>query len=262
MANILDSYLKTLPSNQNLLDIFQDEWSSQMPTDSGLSALPGSAGLFNDIRISWADQTLGGFRGKKVLELGPLEGGHTYMLNKLGANEIISIEANTRAYLKCLLVKEIFRLNNAHFLLGDFVKYLEEIKEKYDVIIASGVLYHMSDPIHLLDLISQHTDKLMLWTHYYEEEIVRNNPALASKFGEIRNTHSRGVAVQSVTQSYNEALNWNGFCGGSAPTSVWLTRGTLLDYLKVLGFKRINIANDDVNHPNGPALSVCAEKCD
>jgi len=260
MVNILDTYVKKVPSDQNLLDIFKGEWSSQMPTDSGLVSEPGSAGLFNDIRITWADKTLGGFLGKKLLELGPLEGGHTYMLDRIGVKEIVSVEANTRAFLKCLIVKEIFKLKNSRFLLGDFVEYLEQSKDQYDAIIASGVLYHMSNPLRLLELISKHTDKVMLWTHYYDEAVIRINPALSAKFGKMETSQQRGVVIECAIQSYNEALNWNGFCGGSAPTSVWLTRNTLLEYLKALGFTHLNIANDDINHPNGPAFTVCAAK--
>ncbi len=35
-----------------------------------------------------------------ILELGPLEGAHTYQLR------ILAIEANAEAFLKCLVVKE------------------------------------------------------------------------------------------------------------------------------------------------------------
>ena len=46
---------------------------------------------------NWALSLLGSIEGQSVLELGPLEGGHTYMLHKAGAN-ITSIEANKRGF--------------------------------------------------------------------------------------------------------------------------------------------------------------------
>ena len=47
--------------------------------------------------------------GKTVLELGPLEGAHTYQLHQRGAN-IVAVEASKQAYLKCLITKEIVGL--------------------------------------------------------------------------------------------------------------------------------------------------------
>jgi hypothetical protein len=63
-----------------------------------------------------------GVRGRlddmSLLELGPLEGAHTYQLEKLGAKSILAIEANVEAFLKCLITKEITGLQVAKFMLG------------------------------------------------------------------------------------------------------------------------------------------------
>jgi hypothetical protein len=168
--SMLDVYVKHAPSDQNLIDIFQGEWSSTMPSISGLTSIPGPVPLFEDDRITWANDALGGFTGKKILELGPLEGGHSYMLQKAGATSITSIDSNQRAFMKCLCVKEIFSLDRVHFILGDFVPFMETTSEKFDVIIASGVLYHMTDPISVLTKMARISDKLFFWTHYYDED--------------------------------------------------------------------------------------------
>ena len=78
--------------------------------------------------------------GRTVLELGPLEAGHSYLLERLGAAEIVGIEANTRAYLRCLVVKEILGLGRARFLCGEFVSYLRTSDRRFDLAVASGVL--------------------------------------------------------------------------------------------------------------------------
>jgi hypothetical protein len=41
------------------------------------------------------------------------------MMHNGRANEIVSIEGNIRAYLKCLCIKEVFSLARAQFLLGE-----------------------------------------------------------------------------------------------------------------------------------------------
>ena len=135
---ILDAYVLTEPNNQNVLDIFKRQWSSRLPDNFGLVTQPGTARLFEDDRVAWAEQTLGNFSNWKILELGPLEGGHSYMFQSRNANKVISIEANTRAFLKCLCIKEILKLDRVEFKLGDFMSFLENDNSKYDMVFASA----------------------------------------------------------------------------------------------------------------------------
>src|ERR1035437_8430204 len=100
-GSILDSYVRTAHSVQNALDIFVSEWASRLPPPWSKCAA-GGIPLFEDGRIVWALQQLGGCEGQRALELGPLEGGHSYMLESHGAASVLAVEANTRAFLKCL----------------------------------------------------------------------------------------------------------------------------------------------------------------
>jgi hypothetical protein len=61
-------------------------------------------------------------------------------------------------------------------------------------------------------------------------------------------------------QSYKEALEWSGFCGGSAPNSTWLTRDSILNGLKHFGYEYLNVSFEHPDHQNGPAFAVCARK--
>jgi 2-polyprenyl-3-methyl-5-hydroxy-6-metoxy-1,4-benzoquinol methylase len=258
--NILDSYIMSYPSHQNAINIFAKEWSSKIPPTKE-NFLSGEADLFNDGRIFFADQEWGGFEGTKVLELGPLEGGHSYMLEKKGAASILAIEANAHAYLKCLIVKEIHSLNHTHFLLGNFVEYLKYAEQKFDICIASGVLYHMVEPAELLMLIAQKTEKLLLWTHYFDEELLQNNPhGILSKFEEGIYHDYNGFEHTLHKYNYDKALEWAGFCGGSNTYSFWMERNDILELLKRLGFVKISISFDDPNHPNGPSFCIAASK--
>ncbi len=92
-GEIVDRYVKTAPHPQNALDIFRDEWICQLPAPfAHLRA--GNVLAFEDPRLQWGVEQLGGVKGRSVLELGPLEGGPTYMLEQLGAASIVSVEAN------------------------------------------------------------------------------------------------------------------------------------------------------------------------
>jgi len=258
--SILDEYVLKKPSRQNIIDIFGDEWSSRFPDDSGLVAKPGTAALFDDPRIRWAAEQLGGFAGASIIELGPLEAAHTTMMERMGARRIIAIEANTRAFLKCLCVKEIFALSRCEFQLGDFVEFLRESPPAFDIAIASGVLYHMMNPLELLELLSRTSDRLFLWTHYYDESIIRSNSNLSHKFGDVLSVDSANATFQWVEQSYKTATNWAGFCGGGQSTSRWLTRESLLTALRHFGFGKVVTGFEQPDHPNGPALALCAWK--
>lgn len=89
--NVLDEYIKLFPSNQNAVEIFGGEWSSRFPDSYKIETSPGSARVFEDPRITWANSTFGGFQGCSILELGPLECGHTFMMQNFGAKSIVAI---------------------------------------------------------------------------------------------------------------------------------------------------------------------------
>ncbi|WP_207954636.1 hypothetical protein [Saccharopolyspora elongata] len=75
--SILDEYVTSAPSPQNAVDVFAGEWSSQLPAPLQ-HVQAGPLPLFDDARVSWAIECFGGVAGSRVLEIGPLEGGHTY----------------------------------------------------------------------------------------------------------------------------------------------------------------------------------------
>lgn len=256
--NILDQYVTSKPAPQNAIDIFKGEWSSMLPADKHLEA--GQAKLFADQRIVWADEQLGGFQGCKVIELGPLEAGHTYMMEQRGADSILAIEANTRAYLKCLIVKEVLNLKRCRFVLGDFVEYLRQNNEHFRFCLASGVLYHMLAPVELIQSISKISDTVLLWTHYYEERAIEAQPHLSIKFSQRIDSEHGGFKHKLYKYSYGDALNWQGFCGGRASNSFWMSKDQILSCLRYFGFKHLQTSFDTLEHPNGPAFCVFGAK--
>lgn len=253
-----DRFVQVAPSSQNVLDLFQGDWSSAMPFTSGLNTEPGYAGLFEDGRITWANQVLGPFGGKTVLELGPLEGGHSYMLHGLGA-KVTAVEANSAAYLRCLCIKEIFNLIGVRYLLGDFSKFLSENNQRFDAVIASGVLYHMTNPVELLKSIARSTDRVFLWTHYYDESVYSNR-ADAHLFRRDKGVDDLLGGYGGVRKLYaQEALDWTGFTGGTNVHAIWMDKKSILRFFADYGFKT-SINFDQADHPNGPAFAVCAQR--
>ena len=253
----LEGYVKSVPADQNALDIFKREWSSRLPgVWQELNA--GTTPLFEDPRILWAAEQFGGFKHQRVLELGPLEGGHSYMLESLGADSVIAVEASKRAYLKCLIVKEILNLKCCRFVLGDCVAFLRADPTAFDVCLASGILYHMRDPSELIDLMSKVSKRLFLWTHYYDETVITSNPKLARKFSGSMRSRYNGFDHVLHKYSYGDVRNRAGFCGGTSSYSHWMSRDDILACLRFFGFQDLRVAFDEPHHTNGPAFCVAA----
>ena len=256
----LKEYVMSAPGPQNALDLFKGEWISELPGE--LAALrAGKMQLFEDFRIKWFMDQAGGVRGKEILELGPLEAGHTYMLERMGASSILSIEANPRNYLKCVIIKEVVGLNRARFLCGDFMKYLRCNEKKYDLCLACGVLYHMTDPAELIALLSRTTDFVCLWTHYYDREIIGNIPKIAQQFLREELAEYEGFKHRLYYKVYNQAeLDHDAFCGGGMKFSRWMNREDILRCFRYFGLTEVHIAMEDVHHQNGPSFALTASR--
>lgn len=259
-AAILNTYVQTAPCAQNAVDIFEGEWSSRLPAAGSEPLQSGHIDLFDDPRVRWASEQFGGVSGMRVLELGPLEGGHSYQMEALGAASIVAIEANTRGYLKTLVTKEIYGLKTLRVLCGDFREHLRSSQQQYDLVFASGVLYHMTDPVELLTHIAARAPRLFLWTHYYDEAIIGTKPDVQRLFQGTATCEAFGRQFHLHRREYREALNWAGFCGAGLEWSHWMERDDILWVLDKLGYKdiRVHETEADTHHPNGPSVLIAA----
>lgn len=251
------------PSDQNALDLFAGEWSSQPPPERP-ELKGGETPLFADPRVSWAHHRLmemgveGGVAGRDVLELGPLEGGHTYLLDRLGAKSVTAVEANARAYLKCLIAKETYGMPHARFLLGDCLEFLRSTDRVYDIGIACGILYHLTNPVELLELLGRRCQTLFLWTVYYDPEFIAKNPVPGAKFTEALKMEHAGFKHTVHRFNYGPSLDWKGFCGGGNVYSYWMEKDEIVEALRRFGF--VDFRTEQ--HPNihGSALVLAARK--
>ncbi|MDY6937650.1 MAG: class I SAM-dependent methyltransferase [Cyanobacteriota bacterium] len=257
--DVLEYYLHTAPSIQTTLDIFKGEWTSKFPSKYG-AIESGTVPLFGDNRIAWSMEQLGGVKGKTVLELGSLEGAHTSMFESWGAASIVAIEAHSRAYLRSLIVKEVLGLQRARFLYGDCIEYLTNNPEPVDICCASGLLYHMTNPVKLLWLISRICNGVAIWTHYYDRNIINRNPALKERFPSSEEVEYEGFKHTLYRQNYASELQSEKFIGGQQRYTQWMSRQAILDCLEYLGFGDIKINFEIPEHPHGPSFSLTAVK--
>lgn len=257
LENVLDDHITSAPSPQNALDIFKGEWASLLPEPyAGLKA--GIHPLFEDPRIVWSAEEAGGFQSKTFLDLGPLEGGHPYMFERAGAESVVSIESNARAYQKCLITKELFGLKRVRYLYGDFMEYLRSNREKFDIVNASGVLYHQRNPIELLARVAEAANCILIWTHYYDHAVVSKDRPLFARFSPGKPSEYAGFRHTLYRSEYGRALHRPGFCGGNSAFANWLAREDIIGCLKQFGLGDVRIGFEKPLHPHGPSFCLVA----
>jgi len=257
-ANALGLQRNVAPSAQVAVDIFKGDWASILPEPfSHLRA--GKMKLTEHPGIRWGLAEVGSLAGKTVLELGPLEASHTYLLAQAGAQSITAIESNTRAFLKCLVVKELLELTPAHFLCGDCLTYLRESRAKFDFALASGILYHMENPVELIELLSRASDRLLLWTHYFDPKIMQG-PTFRHFDAEGVSHQHAGFPHRLHRQNYGKALSTRTFWGGTALQSAWLSRSDILGALAHFGYTKVTVGPEETNSPGGPSFTLLATR--
>jgi len=251
-----EQYVEGAPSAQHMIDLVP-AWTSKLPAFVPVTA--GVHGLFEDGRIDWALGVLGGVYGKSIIELGPLEGGHTYQLLKAGASHVTAVEANTLCFQKCLIAKELLRMDGASFLLGNFIPWLAQGDKHADIVWSSGVLYHMTDPIGLLELVSRVADTVFMWTHYVSDEEMPAGDPRRALITETCDVPWRDHTIRLFRRPYL-GTNFPGFMGGIAPDPMWMERDHILLVLNTLGFDQIDVLPGDPANEHGPNFSILARR--
>jgi hypothetical protein len=248
--------VQTGPSAQHAVDAVPDSWASRLPAPLQ-DVRAGEAKLFEDDRIAWGLRNLGGVSDLSVLELGPLEAAHSYMAQQAGARRVTAVEANTNAFLKCLVVKELLGLDRCSFLCGDVLDYMAATDEVFDLCIACGILYHSTEPVRMLELISRCSTRLLMWTHVYDP-VARERKHLERRLGSATEVVHDGYRHVVHRHTYGLDRKLAGFCGGTSPYSNWMPRDELIRALEHFGWRDITIGFDEPRHQNGPAIALTA----
>ncbi|WJH39070.1 class I SAM-dependent methyltransferase [Aliirhizobium terrae] len=256
--SFFEQYCQDAPTPQNAIDTLTG-WNSAFPPSA--QVLAGTHPLYADGRIVWALERSGSIVDKRILEIGPLEGMHTYMLNQQNPLLIDAIEANKQCFLRCLVSKEILHIDRARFHLGDALKWLETTESRYDLGVASGVLYHMADPGLFLKNLSARCDKIYLWTHYFSDTAMPHTDVRRQAFsGSTTDRVIDGIPVTYHERRYFNANETKAFCGGMKDRHYWMNKEDILRLLSALGFTDIEVAHDTPDHPGGPCFSVFASR--
>ncbi len=245
------------PGPQTVVDLFKNSWKSELP--GGLTS--GSAPMFEDSRPAWlASQLPGGLALKTVLELGPFEGYQTYQLLRNGAKEVTSIEANSINYLKCLCIKELYGLQ-AKILFGDIVKFVRDCDRRFDIVWASGVLYHLQDPAYLIQRVSQLAHYVYVWTHYFDASVIGelNNGQerhFIPELDKVEHHHGRDIRLHArsyLLPNYKSAIPmyWE---GGLDQVAFWLEKEDIFWLFQHAGMRVLAVQGESTEVSGLPSI--------
>jgi SAM-dependent methyltransferase len=136
----------------------------------GVATAPEGVDALGDVRLDLAVDACGGaIEGRTVVDLGCLEGGFTLAFAQRGARHALGIEAREVSVQRCELARSLLGIDTAEFVCGDIRDELGR-RDRFDLVFAAGILYHVADPAMLLRAMRAACDGVALIdTHVADE---------------------------------------------------------------------------------------------
>lgn len=222
----------------NLADEFKarEPWVTKFEING--TAYGGNFDAMNDARIT---QFFSSFpQVKTILELGSLEGGHSFALAKNPAVEkVVAVEARKQNIDKAQFVKTLLKDRKVEFIEADLEKLNFAELGAFDAVFCSGLLYHLPEPWKLIEQCRKASTKIFIWTQYAcETEAKKFSGGFRGKW-------------------YREG-GWLDPLSGVSKHSFWLSMGSLINLLTSHGYENIHIIENNLNHPKGCAVTLSA----
>lgn len=198
----------------------------------------GTFDAMNDGRIN---QFLRRFPdAKTVLELGSLEGGHTFAVARRETVErVVGVEGRQANVDRARCVQRLLGANNVEFVTANIESFDLRSLGMFDAVFCVGLLYHLPRPWEVIARIAQVTRSVFIWTHYASDE---KADRVASGY--------RGLGYKEFGMA--DPLS------GMSRESFWPTLDALRLMLSTYGFTNVQIIEDKPDHPNGPAVTLAA----
>jgi SAM-dependent methyltransferase len=189
----------------------------------------------------------GDLSGKRIVDLGCLEGGYTVEFARMGF-EALGIEVRKNNFAACEHVKAHVDLPNLRFA-RDNVWNVQKYGE-FDAVFCCGILYHLDRPIEFLKIISPLCRKLLILnTHIAKERPNQNFPlgeTVEHEGASGRWLHEFDPAWPDLDQ---EEIRWSSW---GNPQSFWPRQEYILGTLRQCGFAMIfeqfDFVSGDISH--------------
>ena len=228
-----------MPESMNCL---QDEFARHGPWVTAFH-IDGHTygGTFDAARDPRLDQFFERFpKARTILELGSLEGGHTFCLGAHpGVRRVLGIEGRASNIERARVVQRLVASDTVEFAQANLESVDLAPFGEFDAVFCVGLLYHLPEPWKLLDQIARVTNQLFVWTHYASKPTTRRRAFRYS-----------GILYQE--HGLYDALS------GMSARSFWPTFDSLTKMLMDSGFADVAIIEKDTGHPHGPCVTLAA----
>jgi SAM-dependent methyltransferase len=178
------------------------------------------------LRVLYRD----GFKGKRIADLGCLEGGYSVEFARLGL-DAVGIEVRASNFGNCLYVKEQVDLPNLSFV-NDDVRNVAKYGF-FDVIFCCGILYHLDRPVEFLRQLSAVcSDAVIINTHY--ANTVGQYAQPSERF--VENEGVVGMWYHEYDPTEGKDLNDLKWASWNNPKSFWPKKEYIPQMLRDAGF--------------------------
>ena len=124
----------------------------------GICTAPNhSLGNYPQLKWQRFANSIPDLHGKSVLDIGCNGGFYSIQMKQRGAERIVGIDSDARYLSQARLAAEVLDLNIEFRQLS--VYDIEELGERFDVVLFMGVFYHLRHPLLALDLIHEHVSR-------------------------------------------------------------------------------------------------------
>jgi SAM-dependent methyltransferase len=172
-----------------------------------------------------------------VLELGSLEGGHTFELAAQGLR-VTAVEGRPENAERARWVQQLLGVDSVEFVVADLETTPLREFGVFDAVMCSGLLYHLPRPWELLDQLADVAPRTLISTHYA--------------------SHAEAES-EGIPGSWWQEDGRANPTSGLSERSFWLTPAALTSRLQQNGYD-VRMVDDEPNHPNGPLLTLVATR--
>lgn len=180
-------------------------------------------------------------KARTVLELGSLEGGHSFGLARLpNVTRVLAIEGRASSIEKSRFVQQLIGADKISFVEANLENIDLSVYGPFDAVFCVGLLYHVPEPWTLITQCARVSTRLFIWTHYSGDE----------KTETVNGHHGAWYSEKGLRDPLS----------GLSNASFWPTLESLKDILADHGFARIRVIRNSPKHPHGPAVTLAARK--
>lgn len=190
----------------------------------------------------------GGYAGKRVLDIGCLEGYFSLECALHGAR-VVGVDAKEINIKKCEFVKSVLGVSTLSLVLEDAMNLTRERYGGFDVVLALGLLYHLDDPFTFLVRVAEMCDGFLVLDTLVSlpdapQTIGDWKPELsAAQEFPFRGKSYAGRLYREYEEGADEVERaFSTTASHTNDLSVWLTEDALVSLLSDVGFVALDKA--------------------